>query len=49
VSEGEDAMSVAKRIAEEHGLSLGYQHKIWEQLQGALASLEKRRKTSALI
>jgi len=48
VSEEEDAMTVAQRIAAEHGLSLGYQHKIWEQLQGALVMLEKKRKTSTL-
>lgn len=48
VCEGEDAMSVSKRVAAEHGLSLGYQHKIWEQLQGALAALDSKRKTSTL-
>lgn len=48
VSESEDAMAVAQRISQEHGLSLGYQHKIWEQLESALDQLEKtRRKTSS--
>jgi hypothetical protein len=42
VTEGENAMSIAKRLAEEYNLSMGYQHKIWEQLQIALDSLEKR-------
>ena len=48
ITEGEDARSVAQRIASEHGLSLGYQHKIWEQLQNALDSLDRSRYKSAL-
>jgi hypothetical protein len=38
--ENEDAMVVAKRLAEENGLSLGFQHKIWEQLQKSLDSFK---------
>lgn len=34
-------MTIAKRLAEEYGLSMGYQHKMWEQLQYALDSLER--------
>ena len=48
ISEGEDAVSVSRRIAADYGLSTGYQHKIWEQLQAALLSLEKTPKTSTL-
>lgn len=43
MTEGEDAMGIAKRLASEHGLSMGYQHKIWEQLQLALSSLQKSK------
>jgi len=41
VTRGEDAMVIARRLSEEHGLSMGFQHKIWEQLQLALDSLER--------
>lgn len=40
VWETDDAMEVAKRLAEENGLSVGFQHKIWEQLQRALENLK---------
>lgn len=35
VSRDEDAQVVAARIAAEHGLSMGYQNKVWEQLRSA--------------
>ena len=35
VGQSEDAQIVAARIAEEHGLSMGYQNKVWEQLRTA--------------
>jgi hypothetical protein len=35
-------MTIAKRLSDEYNLSMGYQHKIWEQLQVALDSLEKK-------
>jgi hypothetical protein len=47
VTEGENAMTIAKRLAEEYNLSMGYQHKIWEQLQVALDSLDKRTPSSS--
>jgi GTPase SAR1 family protein len=35
VSRDEDAQVVAARVASEHGLSMGYQNKVWEQLRSA--------------
>lgn len=35
VGQEEDAQLVASRIAEEYGLSMGYQNKVWEQLRTA--------------
>jgi hypothetical protein len=35
VGQAEDAQVVAARISEEHGLSMGYQNKVWEQLRTA--------------
>lgn len=39
-------MTIAKRLAEEYGLSMGYQHKMWEQLQFALDSLERNQSSN---
>ena len=36
-------MTIAKRLADEYGLSMGYQHKMWEQLQYALDSLDRNQ------
>jgi hypothetical protein len=35
VSVSEDTQAVAARIAQEHGLSMGFQNKVWEQLRSA--------------
>ncbi len=42
VTEGENARTIANRLGEEYGLSMGYQHKMWEQLQIALDSLDRK-------
>lgn len=46
VTQGENAMTIAKRLADEYGLSMGYQHKMWEQLQFALDSLDRNQNSN---